>query len=288
MTEFQLATAVEEVAAGRFAGSIDPAWSTPIGPNGGYVAALGVRALEAGVNPSRQRRLRSVTLHYLRSPAVGPIELNVELVRSGRRFSTGRLSATQDGKEVLVALATFGVPGMEGVMSWSYPMPDVLPAPGLDADLEQPLQYKPTHGTWVAPTDGPATLPHRLRLAPRLGHPPFAQVPVREGGPESGGWLTLAEPQPIDSAYVALMVDAWWPPAWEVLTTPATMATLDLTIHIRAEIPATGLPHQALFGRYVSRAAGGGLIDEDGDLFMADGTLLAQSRQLALFTPFNP
>jgi acyl-CoA thioesterase len=288
MTEFQRATAVQALAPGRFTSAIDGGWGTPIGPNGGYVAALAVRALEAGINPTGKRRLRSVTLHYLRSPAIGPIELAVELVRSGRRFATGRLSATQDGKEVLAALATFGVSDLDGVMSWSYPMPDVLPAPAFDAGAQEPADYRPEDGLWVAPTEGPATLPQRLRLAPRLGHPPFAQVPVRNGGPLSGGWLTLAEPQSIDSAYVALIVDAWWPPAWEVLTEPATMATLDLTIHIRANIPPRGLPHQPLFGRYVSRAAVDGLIDEDGDVFMADGTLLAQSRQLALFTPFSP
>jgi hypothetical protein len=43
-----------------------------------------------------------------------------------------------------------------------------------------------------------------------------------------------------------------------------------------------------VFGRYLSRSAIDGLIDEDGQVFLPDGTLLAQSRQLALFTPFNP
>jgi hypothetical protein len=66
------------------------------------------------------------------------------------------------------------------------------------------------------------------------------------------------------------------------------MSTLDLTIHIRANIPHGGLPHEPVFGRYVSRAALHGLIDEDAELFLPDGTLLAQSRQLALFTPLNP
>jgi len=288
MTDFQRATAVHEVAPGRFTSSIDGDWSTPIGPNGGYVAALAVRALEAGMNAGGERRLRSVTLHYMRSPAVGHIDLTVEAARTGRRFSTGRLTATQDGREVLAAIATFGAPELEQIMSWSYPMPEVLPPPAWDAGTQEPAEYRPKAGMWVAPTDGPATLPHRLRLAPRLGHPPFARVPVREGGPMTGGWLTLAEQQAIDSAYVALCVDAWWPPAWEVLTVPATMATLDLTIHIRGDIPPGGIEHQPLLGRYTSRAAINGLIDEDGDLFLADGTLIAQSRQLALFTPFHP
>jgi hypothetical protein len=288
MTEFQRATAIRALATGRFAAEIDGRWNTPIGPNGGYVAALAVSALEAGMNPDGGRRLRSVTLHYLRSPARGAIEFEVETVRSGRRFASGRLTAHQNGKAVLLAVATFGVPGLEGVMEWTPAMPEALPAPAWEAGSVAPSDYRPREGLWVAAADGPATLPHRLRLAPRLGRPPFTKAPVPDGGPLSGGWLTLAERQPIDSAYVALCVDAWWPPAWEVLTTPATMATLDLTIHIRAEIPPAGIEHQPIFGRYLSRAALGGLIEEDADLFLPDGTLLAQSRQLALFTPFDP
>jgi hypothetical protein len=288
MTEFQLATAVSELAPGRFAAEIDGAWNTPVGPNGGYMAALAVRAFEAGMNGSGERRLRSITCHYLRSPARGPIEFDVEQVRSGRRFSSGRLTASQDGKVALLALATFGVPELDGVMSWTVPMPDVLPAPAWDAGTADPAEYRPADGLWVTQNQGPATLPQRLRFAPRLGRPPFAQASVRDGGPITGGWLTVSERQPIDSAYVALCVDAWWPPAWEVLTAPAAMSTLDLTIHIRANIPPGGLAHEPVFGRYVSRAALDGLIDEDADLFLPDGTLLAQSRQLALFAPLNP
>ena len=285
MTAFQRATAIREVGPGRFVGEVDGGWSTPIGPNGGYVAALGVRAFESGMNGSGERRLRSVTLHYLRSPALGSLEFEVETVRSGRRFSSGRLTTRQEGKVVLLAMATFGVPALEGVTSWSPPIPDVLPAPAWDAGSADPSEYRPQDALWVAAHGGPATLPHQLRLAPRLGRPPFSRAPVRDGGPLTGGWLSLAERQSIDSAYVALCLDAWWPAAWEVLTTPATMATLDLTIHIRADIPPDGLSHQPVFGRYVSRAALDGLIDEDADLFLPDGTLLAQSRQLALFTP---
>jgi acyl-CoA thioesterase len=244
--------------------------------------------MEAGMNVNGDRRLRSITCHYMRRPELGPIELEVVPLRVGRRFSTGQLTARQAGKPVLVALATFSVAAIEGVMSWSPPMPDVLPAPAWDAGVQAPSDYRSADRMWVAPTDGRATLPQRLRMAPRLGRPPFTHAPVRDGGPLTGGWLSLAERQPIDSAYVALCVDAWWPPAWEVLSTQASMATLDLTIHIRADIPPQGLPHQPVFGRYLSRSAIDGLIDEDGQVFLPDGTLLAQSRQLALFTPFNP
>ncbi len=75
----------------------------------------------------------------------------------------------------------------------------------------------------------------------------------------------------------------WWPPALEPLTELAGAPTVDLTIHFRAELPRGGLPDQPLLGRFCTSAAAGGFIEEDGVVFASDGTLLAQSRQLALF-----
>lgn len=286
MTEFERSTAVRPLGSGRFAAEIDPGWGIPVGPNGGYVAAIMVRALEAHVAPDRDRRLRSLTCHYLRTPAVGRIDLDVHVVRSGRRFSTGRLSARQDGTEVLIALASFAVPDLAIAATWTPPPPDVHPAPGRDADVVSPDQYRPQDGRWSR-VDGLGTLYERLRCAPRFGTGrPFADAGIAPGsGPETGGWLMLNDPQPIDAAYAALCADAWWPPAFEALPRRAVAPTIDLTIHIRADIPPDGLPDQPILGRYMSSASVGGLVEEDGELFLADGTLLAQSRQLALLSP---
>jgi hypothetical protein len=42
-----------------------------------------------------------------------------------------------------------------------------------------------------------------------------------------------------------------------------------------------------VLGRFRTAAAVNGTMEEDGELFLADGTLLAQSRQLALLAPFR-
>jgi hypothetical protein len=288
LSEFQRGTSVRELAPGRYVADVDPGWGTPIGPNGGYVAALVVRALEAGVNPLGERRLRSLTCHYLRTPALGELELDVELVRSGRRFATGQLGARQGGKQVLLALASFAIPDLEVEASWTPLVPEVAPAPARDAGESNPEDGLRHDDLWLPRNRGPGTLAERMLLSPRFGAGrPFAAAPVTPGrGIETGGWLVLGDPQPVDSACVALYADAWWPPAFEALTKPAAMPTIDLTIHIRADIPPEGLPDQPILGRYRSNAATGGLVEEDGELFLADGTLLAQSRQLALLSPF--
>jgi hypothetical protein len=79
----------------------------------------------------------------------------------------------------------------------------------------------------------------------------------------------------------------WWPPSLEPLTKPAGVPTIDLTIHFRADLPREPLPDQPLLGVFSTAASTGGTVEEDGVVFAADGTLLAQSRQLALWVAFD-
>jgi acyl-CoA thioesterase len=275
LAEFDTATAVSPLGDGRYAATVDPGWAAPLGPNGGYLSALLIRAFAAELDPPGERRIRSLTCHFLRRPADGPIELAVEEIRSGRRMVFGRLRALQEGREVLSALAAFAVPDLPEVATWSPPVPDVGPPP--------------SDGDWSEWDDRMPELMRRVRIAPRIGAGrPFAGAPLEPGvAPATGGWIRLAEPRGIDAPLVALCTDVWWPPSLEPLTEPAGAPTIDLTIHFRAELPPEGLPDQPLVGRYTSAAAGHGFVEEDGLVFAADGTLLAQSRQLALFTPMG-
>ena len=128
----------------------------------------------------------------------------------------------------------------------------------------------------------------RVRVAPRIGGVPFSNRPLPAGeAPETGGWIALPEARPIDAAFIALCTDVWWPPAFQPLGRPAIAPTIDLTIHVRADVPPEGLPDQPVLGWYRSTAAHGGLMEEDAALFLPDGTLLAHARQLAIFMPLE-
>lgn len=269
--EFDRAIAVEPLGSGRYAALVDAGWGAPMGPNGGYLAAIAVRAFEAALDPRAERRLRSLTLHFLRRPAEAPIELEVTPLRSGRRMTFGRLTGRQEGAEVLSAMAAFAVPGLPEVAAWTPSMPDAGPPPAADGD-------------WAEWDDRMPELMRRVRIAPRIGGTLFSGRAVAPGeAPATGGWIRLVEQRGIDTALVALCSDVWWPPALEPLTEPAGAPTVDLTIHFRADLPRDGLPDQPLLGRFCTSAAAGGFIEEDGVVYSADGTLLAQSRQLALF-----
>src|SRR5918998_515775 len=83
MGDFERDTAVRPRGDGIFGCDIRPDWWVVLGPNGGYLAAIVVRALSADPELGA-RPLRSITLHYLGAPREGPAEVLVEADRHGR------------------------------------------------------------------------------------------------------------------------------------------------------------------------------------------------------------
>ena len=106
-SEFDTATAVQEIGAGRYAAEIDPAWSIGGRPNGGYLLAILARAglLVAGADHPDPL---AISASFPSSPAPGPVEIDVEVVRRGRAFTVVRARMTQDGVPQLDAVATCG------------------------------------------------------------------------------------------------------------------------------------------------------------------------------------
>jgi acyl-CoA thioesterase len=62
-------------------------------------------------------------------------------------------------------------------------------------------------------------------------------------------------------------------------TDAAPVPTLELTVQLRGQLPRGG---DWALGRYRTRLARQGFMEEDAEIFSRDGELLAQSRQLAL------
>ena len=67
---------------------------------------------------------------------------------------------------------------------------------------------------------------------------------------------------------------------------PSAAPTIDLTVHFRAPEAVLALdPGAPVLARFTSSTSAGGFFEEDGAMWSPDGTLLAQSRQLALLFP---
>src|SRR5690625_2209108 len=105
-SRFARDTAVEAVDSTHYVARIVPGWAVMDGgaPNGGYLLAIGARAMSMAVGKPDPV---SITAHYLAPADEGPIDINVEVVRLGRRHATVTAAMIQQGRERVQLLATF-------------------------------------------------------------------------------------------------------------------------------------------------------------------------------------
>lgn len=270
-TRFARDTSVRRQGDGRYTATIDPSWWIVAGPNGGYVAAVVLRAIVAEVDDP-VRRPRSLTLQYLRPPAAGEVEVEVAVERSGRTVTNVSARLLQGGRLLVVALAALAVDRPESVSfdetDGLPPMPDGSPVP-------------PAGSMPVQDVDPERDVPMRQHYDLRwvLGDLPFRPSSSAEPTAMTGGWLRPLEAEPIDEVVLAAMTDAWMPPIFSRLQEPLAVPTIDLTIHFRSR-PADPLAH--CFVVFDSPVARDGYLVEHGRIYSAEGVLLAESRQLAV------
>jgi hypothetical protein len=195
---------------------------------------------------------------------------------------------SQDGRPCISLLSTHSVRDLPEVTRWTRDLPEVIPAPELDAGSLPPAEYIKSKTAWLEMPDGVPPFFKRMKIAPRYGAAPMAGIPVDPNiGTQNGGWVALPDPRPVDPELLIFLVDAFWPSVIETLKEPVAMPTLDLTIHLRTVLPPEGLPYQPLLVHNVSTAVIDGCGDSDSRVYSSDGALLAQGRQLQLVAPLN-
>lgn len=107
---FQDQTRVEPAGGdGRYHAHLGPGWSAPVHPSGGLVAALAIRAMEAELGVPRHR-LRTFTTMFVSMVKEGPLEIEVRVLRRGRRMSQLQALVRNVGREEPghVTTAAFG------------------------------------------------------------------------------------------------------------------------------------------------------------------------------------
>jgi acyl-CoA thioesterase len=240
-----------------FDAQIHDGWDIGGNANGGYLLAIAARAMADAVG----RPPLTVTCHYLRPAPAGSCQVDVRVVRSGRRLATATATLVLDGAVALQLVGTFGEQQAGG--------PEVL--------MEQPVDMLPFERCHERPqtAESPALM---ANLNCRL-HPDDAGFGTGEpsGVAMIRGWFDLADGEAIDVFAVLLAADAFPPPVFNTTIPVAWVPTIELTVHVRG-VPVPG----PLRCRFRSRFIRDGLIDEDGELWDSSGRLVAQSRQLSL------
>jgi acyl-CoA thioesterase II len=115
------------------------------GPNGGYLAAI---ALRAAGKVAQIQRPRSFYCHFLSSPTFDAVELDVKIIKQGRRAESFAVEMTQKDKPVLHALVKTVADG-PGYSHQHLLAPDVPPPTALKTyEQLRPTAPRPAFSFW--------------------------------------------------------------------------------------------------------------------------------------------
>ena len=259
-------------SSGEFAAELTSRWNGTAGAvNGGYMLATCLRALALDM-PFPDPVV--VSGLFLRPGTAGPAVVRTSVIRSGRTTAFGEAGLTQEGKDIVRATAAFARLGGAG-----------RDGSGRDgADPDGPVFLDGTPPALPPPAEcvgvpvgsfGLASIAERIEF--RSAELPGWFRGQPSGRPASEFWMRFADGRETDLLSLPLLVDSTAP---SVLELGAGSTTIQLTVHLRAH-PAPGW----LACRATTRFVSNGYHEEDFEVWDSAGTLVAQSRQLALLLP---
>ena len=258
MSEFDDATLV----AADGSAQIVPGWDIGGNANGGYMLALAAQHLR---RVSGRPDPLTITAHYLAPGTPGPVTLEGEVVKAGKRYTTVTGSMHRGDRRMMQLVATFGdVTAMQGGYEHVADQPPELPP----FDECVPRQ---SH-------QGPVEVGIMDRLSLRL-HPDDAGFAVgqRSGAARIRGWFAFADGRPLDTLALLLVGDAFPPAVFNIDIAEGWVPTLEYTVHVRG-IPAPGPLRVVMRSRFVQ----GGAFEEDAEMWDSADRLVAISRQYGL------
>jgi acyl-CoA thioesterase len=256
-------TGVTAKGYGKFEAQIHPAWCIGTTPNGGYLLAIALRALQESLpfgDPI------AVSSHFFAAPRVGIADITVEILRVGKTLMRAQGRLMQGEVEVLRVVAAFGQ------LDNGVGLPTFV-------DTGQPPSIPlPDHCQRVNATtpDGRAS-PVRDQFEIRY-HPD--SVGWASGAPsgtaEVKAWIRLVDKSPPDGLLIPLLLDVLPASVFDV-GVMGWVPTIEMTVYQRAR------PRGAwLLCSIQCRFAAGGMMVENGEVWDEDHRLIATSYQLAL------
>jgi len=268
MADFLRDTAVEPDGPGRYRAALSPAWAV-WGPNGGYVAAI---ALRAAMAESRLPRPASFHCHFLAVGDFAPVTLRVASLGGGKRAESLRVDVVQGERALLAATVWMVGDGLTGFEHDVGTPPDV-PAPEA---LRGYQDLADTYADWYPIWRSIEGRPTRWNEEP--------------GAPQWHTWLRFTDTSIPDRAADALRQLFWLDfPSWNATTAahrwPHPYLTPNLDLHVQFHRFAPEREWMLADG-FVPLATGG-LVGCVSRLWTDDGRLVGTSASKHLCRP-NP
>lgn len=268
---FPLDTAIFERDGALFA-EVSRRWGI-WGPNGGYLAAIALRA--AGLRAGTGHRPASLSCQYLRRGLFGEARLEVEALKSGRTACCFSVAMVQEGQRTLTAQVwTTAAAARVGPAYAELEVPRVAPPEALDPPREDPGGMT----FW-------RNFDLRVASAARPGHP-------NPRGARTERWLRFHGYEPSDDPFLAqaralLLIDTMlWPAHWSRTAGPLDYVGPSLDVSVWFHAPSGA--DQWLLIEAAAPQARDGLIYGEGRVWTKDGTLVASGASNMLYVPVTP
>jgi acyl-CoA thioesterase len=238
--------------------TIEEGWRQGRGAYGGLTIAAAIRAIEARVADPR-RKVRTVTAEIPGPTLPGTSSFTVDILRSGNSVTVARAALAQGGEVNTHAVA---------VLAASRPVTD----PPTWRELTRPAS-PPWRELAEIPFDD--SFPEFAR---HFEYRHVTGVPFSGAAAQTIGWVRPREPgEPRDAAFLAAVVDAWWPAAMVRMQGHRPLATIGFTLELIDE--PRDLGDAPLLYRGTVPVAGDGYFLETRELWTDDGRLLALNHQ---------
>ena len=271
MGDFVVDTAVDG-SDGRFTARLSRDWEI-WGPNGGYVAAI---ALRAAGRAAALRRPAAFAGHFLGVADFDVVDLRVTMLRAAKRAESLRVSMTQKDRPIFEAIL-WVIAEVEGLAHDVATMPDV-PLPSALRSIED-----------LVPAQD---LQQRYRFWENLESRPIDWVPWDRREPGDPVWREWYRFRPratcddpfADAARLLLLVDTMgWPAACRAYPRDSgyVAPSLDVSVQFHRLEPQS----EWLLVDAVAPVAAHGLIGAQARVFSIDGKLLASGGGQLLCRP---
>lgn len=274
MGDFGADTAVEG-GDGRYRARISKEWEI-WGPNGGYVAAIALRA--AGAHAGF-RRPATFAGHYLSVAGFDEVELEVTTLRKAKRAESVRVSMTQGDRSIMEAIVWAVDEGLPGLEHDTSRAPEVPPPSALKS-WEELRPEKPPYKFWENIECRPTEWYERWEDRPPA--PTFTQ------------WCryrpraTFEDPYTDAGRYLLLIDTFLWPAAVGAYSRSGPLAYIAPSLDIAVSFHRLDAGSEWLYCEAESPIAEEGLIGGGARVWSEDGRLLASGGGQMLSRPVAP
>ena len=250
----------------EFTGATHPAYANMIGPFGGTTSAQLLQS--AMLHAERLGDPVALTVNFAAPVADGEIRFVARPVRTNRSTQHWIIEAHQAEGVVATATAVFAV-RRETWSDVEAVMPANVPAP--DAVARMPVQGMPA---W----------PQRYDMRFVCGGMGADFDSVEQPDSLTRLWLRDEPPRPLDFVSLAAACDCFAPRLWVRRHQRSPAGTVTMTMYFHADaalLAAQG--DRPLFGQARAQVLRDGYCDQMGEIWSADGQLLASTQQVQYY-----